>query len=357
MEKINIKLKEGECSIIIGENSLSCLETIINGRKTFFVIDKFLYENFYDEYFIDVLKNYNKEDIYLLESMEKNKDINTALKIIEKLNERNHLRDSLIVGIGGGVIGDVVGFVSSIYMRGIKFINIPTTLLAQIDSSIGGKNALNIYNGKNLIGTFNHPEKIIIYTKFLNTLTKREIVSGLAEAIKYGIVFENSFLEYIDKNLEEVFKLNSKVIQNIIVKSCEFKAKVVEKDEKDFFIRKVLNHGHTIGHAIESVTNYNLYTHGEAVLIGMFYEACISYECGFMDEKYFDYITNVLKKFNVNFNRNIFESELFYEALLRDKKNRLDKISFILPTKHSKVLEYMFLLEELKKIDYMRYCF
>lgn len=352
-----MKLQKGECSIIIGENSLSCLETIINGRKTFFVIDKFLYEKFYDEYFRDVLKNYNKEDIYLLESIEKNKDINIALKIIEKLNERNHLRDSLIIGIGGGVIGDVVGFVSSIYMRGIKFINIPTTFLAQIDSSIGGKNALNIYNGKNLIGTFNHPEKIIIHTKFLNTLTKREFVSGLAEAIKYGIVFEDSFLEYIDKNLDEVFKLNSKIIQNIIVKSCEFKAKVVEKDENDFSIRKVLNYGHTIGHAIESVTNYNLYTHGEAILIGMFYEACISYECEFMDRKYFDYIINILKKFKVNFSRNIFGSELFYEALLRDKKNRLDKISFILPTKRSKVLEYMFSLEELKKIDYMRYCF
>lgn len=345
------------CSIMIGKNITTKLLNMVEKNRCFFVIDKYIYEKFYEIYFKHILFSVSLESIYLIESNEENKNLSIAMDVIKKLSSNNYLRDSILIGIGGGIIGDIIGFVSSVYMRGIKFINVPTTLLSQIDSSIGGKNALNVDDCKNLIGTFNHPEKIIIDIKFLGTISKRELVSGLAEAIKYGIIFEYNFLVFIERNLEKILSLDEDIIKEIILKSCKFKASVVKKDEYDFSFRRILNYGHTVGHAIESVTNYNIYTHGEAVLIGMFYEACISYEFGLINEEYFNYIGYVLKKFSINIKQDIFEGELFYRALLKDKKNRSGNISFILPINRSKVLEYYFSLDEIKNIDFSKYCF
>lgn len=356
MEKIVINCEKIKSTIKIGKGIIGDLKKVIHKNKCFFVIDKFIYENFYDIYFKDILDKVEEENIFLLESKEENKNVNTVLSIIDSLS-KNHLRDSILIGIGGGVIGDIIGFVASVYMRGIKFINVPTTLLSQIDSSIGGKNAVNFKNNKNLIGTFNHPLEVIIDINFLNTISKRELVSGLAEVIKYGIVFEEEFLNYIYNNLESILKLEKEVILNIVLKSCKFKVNVVEKDQYDLSLRKVLNFGHTIGHAIESVTQYSLYTHGEAVLIGMFYETCISYKLGFINEEYFNYIVGILRVFKVSVEVNILENNSFYEALLRDKKNRDDKVSFIFPVGPSKVSEYMLSLHEIKKINYATYCF
>lgn len=357
MEKLSINFNDRKNFIIVGHGLISDLKEIIKNNKCFFIVDKFIYENHYDKYFYEIFKDVDRNSIYLFDSKEENKDIEKALSIIECLTKENYLRDSILVSIGGGVIGDIAGFVSSIYMRGIKFINIPTTLLAQIDSSIGGKNAVNFKNNKNLIGTFKHPEKIIIDTNFLSTISKRELISGLVEVIKYGIVFESGFLNYINDNLKKILSLEREVIENVILKSCEFKVKVIEKDEYDFSLRKVLNFGHTIGHALESVTQYSLYTHGEAVLIGMFYETCIAYELSIISKEYFDYIVGILRKFKIGIDVSIFKKSCFYEALLRDKKNRMNKISFILPIGFSKVSEYLFSLDEIKKINYARYCF
>lgn len=359
MEKINLNFEGCGCCITVGKSIVGELNNVIRRNKCFFVIDKYIYEKFYDIYFKNIFSNIDLESIYLLESIEENKSLSIVMNIIKKLNVNNYLRDSILIGIGGGIVGDIVGFVSSIYMRGIKFINVPTTLLSQIDSSMGGKNALNVVECKNLIGTFNHPERIIIDIKFLNTLSKRELISGLAEAVKYGIILEYDFLVFIEENLERILNLDQEVIEKIILNSCKFKMSIVEKDEFDFSLRKILNYGHTIGHAIESVTNYSIYTHGEAVLIGMFYEACISYEFGFIDKEYFNYISYVLKKFGISIDQSILKSEQFYSALLRDKKNKSNdkNISFILPVSRSKVLEYYFSLDQIKNIDFLKYCF
>ena len=358
MEKLILKLNDRECIIKIGQNIFENLKDIIRDRNCFFVIDKFVYEKFYDKYFKGCFETIVPiENIYLLESDERNKEINIALKIVDRLIKRNFLRDSILIGIGGGIIGDIVGFVSSIYMRGIEFINIPTTLLSQVDSSIGGKNALNFFNYKNLIGTFNHPKEVIIDIKFLETLPKRELICGLAEIIKYGIILDYNLLEYINDNLEKILSFDKKIIENLIIKSCSFKIGIVSEDEKDFRIRKILNHGHTVGHAIEGLTSYSCYNHGEAVFIGMFYETCIAYELGLIDTEYFNSITNVLRKFKIDFDRNMFCSDDFYNILMKDKKNETEKISFILPVGKSKVLEYMFTIDEFKKIYYYKYCF
>ena len=355
MEKSIVSFNNKKDYIKISHGAILELKNIIENNKCFFVIDKFIYNNYYNLYFKDILKNVSYNQIYLFDCKEENKHIESVLAIIECLSRENYLRDSVLIAIGGGVIGDTAGFVSSIYMRGIRFINVPTTLLAQIDSSIGGKNAINFQKNKNLIGTFKHPEEILIDIDFLNTISKRELLSGLVEIVKYGIVFESEFLDYINDNLENILNLDRKVVQYIILKSCEFKIKVIQEDQYDFSSRKVLNFGHTIGHALESVTEYSLYTHGEAVLIGMFYETCIAYELGIIKKNYFDYILSILGKFKINIDVNIFKSNSFYEALQRDKKNKKDKISFILPEDFSKVSEYMFSLNKIKKINYARY--
>lgn len=357
MERLTLNFKNYKCYINIGKNILQNLKSKIENENYFFVIDKILYEKFQSVHLEDFLKGIPQKNIYLIESIEKNKNVSVALNLILKLSELNFSRNVTLVCIGGGIIGDICGFVSSIYMRGIKFINIPTTLLSQVDSSIGGKNGLNVFDSKNLIGTFKQPDEVFIDIKFLETISKREFISGIGEVIKYGIIFDYNFLSYVDENLDRIFKFDFEIIEKIIYKSCKFKIDVVEKDEFDFSVRKFLNYGHTIGHALESSTNYNLYTHGEAVILGMFYEACISYECGILNEDYFNYIRAVLGKFKISIDKNIFNSELFYNSLLKDKKNRNKKISFILPSDHSKVLEYMFSLDEVKKINYSKYCF
>lgn len=357
MERIRFYLGGNVCEIIIGYNVLDRLKDIFKANRCFVVVDKFIYENFYNLYFEDVLHGIDDKNIYLFESAENNKDISKIIDIIEKLSFGKFLRDTCLVGIGGGIVGDIIGFISSIYMRGIKLINVPTTLLSQIDSSIGGKNAINMHKCKNLIGTFKQPNEIIIDINFLKTLSRREIVSGLAEVIKYGIIFEFEFLQYIEKNLSRILSLDVEVLKNIIVKSCNFKMSVVEKDEHDIGLRKILNFGHTLGHALESITNYSLYTHGEAVLIGMFYEICMAYELNLIDSDYFNFLKNILSNFRVSINEKIFNSEAFYELLLRDKKNSLDKVSFILPVAKSKVLEYKFCLDEIRKINYSKYRF
>lgn len=360
MEKFTLKLDRNTCEVLVGKNSLNCLNEYLQDKKCLFIIDKLVYSSysrFHSKYLSEIFKDTYKYDVYLLDSIETNKDISVVMDIVRHLSEKNYLRDSVIVGIGGGIIGDIAGFVSSIYMRGISFINIPTTLLAQVDSSIGGKNAINFSHCKNLIGTFNQPDKVLIDINFLTTLSKREIISGLAEIIKYGIICEYEFLTYIKQNLNDILNCDTELIYNVVRRSCEFKIGIIKQDEYDKAIRKILNHGHTIGHAIESITNYSLYTHGEAIIIGMYYESVIAYKFGLITCDYFKYIEEILKSFNIKFDSKILETNEFYDALLIDKKNKHNKISFILPIGKSKVEEYMFSVDEIKGYNLSEYYF
>ena len=173
---------------------------------------------------------------------------------------------------------------------GDKIYKYTNTLLAQVDSSIGGKNAINVSGCKNLVGTFNQPHFIVIDNNFLKGLSRREIISGLAEALKYGIVCEYDFLTYIYIYLMDILRGEIEVIREIVKRSCKIKINIIKRDEYDTSIRKILNYGHTVGHAIESVTNYSVYTHGEAVIIGMYYESLIAFKLNLIDETYFAYI-------------------------------------------------------------------
>lgn len=349
MEKFTLNFTENTCDILVGKNLNQGLNSILPDERRFFIIDDFIYKNYYDSYLSGIIRE-GYDDFYIFKSVEKNKDIDSVIDIIKFMSFKEYLRDCVLICIGGGIIGDISGFISSIYMRGIKFINIPTTLLSQVDSCIGGKNAINLNGCKNLIGTFNQPNKVIIDINFIDTLCPREILSGLAEALKYGIICKYEFLKYIYENISTILKRDKDVIYNVVLSSIGFKRDIIQKDEYDTSIRKILNYGHTIGHAIESATNYIAYTHGESVMIGMYYEGLIAYKLKLIDKNYFDYMGKVLRGFNIVFNRGILNTQEFYDALCIDKKNKGDKISFILPIAPSNVCEYMFSIDEIKEL-------
>ena len=242
---------------------------------------------------------------------------------LERMFDAKFDRNSLIVAFGGGVIGDMSGFAASIFLRGIDFIQIPTTLLSMVDSSVGGKTGINNKYGKNLIGAFYQPEAVYIDTHFLSTLPKREFAAGMAEVIKMAVMFDKNYFE----NLEN----ETLTIEEVIKRSVELKAWVVNQDEKEKGIRSVLNYGHTFGHVIENLTNYKTYLHGEAVAIGMVMANELSLELGYLTDKEAERIKKLLEREGLPTSYKIKDVEEFYEHFFADKKTLDNKIKFIIP--------------------------
>ncbi len=244
---------------------------------------------------------------------------------LNRLFDAKFDRNSTLIAFGGGVIGDMTGFAASIFLRGIEFIQIPTTLLAMVDSSVGGKTGINNKYGKNLIGSFYQPEAVYIDTHFLSTLPKREFAAGMAEIIKMAVMFDKEFFDKIKKGTLS--------IEEMIKRAVELKAEVVNQDEKEKGVRSVLNYGHTFGHVIENLTDYKKYLHGEAVAIGMVMANELSHELGLLSEKEAAEIKNVLQKYNLPTDFKIKDPEEFYEHFFLDKKTSDNKIKFIIPEK------------------------
>jgi len=292
-----------------------------------------------------------------------------AAKSWESLNQiftallSNHMpRSTLLLALGGGVVGDVTGLAASLYQRGITYVQIPTTLLAQVDSSVGGKTAINHPLGKNMIGSFYQPKLVWMDLNFLNTLPHRAFASGLAEVIKYGLIWDPDFFEFIEKYAEKILNRELDFLKKIIFRSCEIKAKIVSQDEKETAVgvRAILNFGHTYGHALETLANYDpdILTHGEAVALGMRYELNKSIEIFNLDKTLLDRLDALLTQFQLptKIPKNLlsvlglepFEAveetkfqSLVYEAMQRDKKNKVGKIGFILLKKIGHAVEVM----------------
>jgi 3-dehydroquinate synthase len=246
---------------------------------------------------------------------------------LESLFNHRFNRKSLLVAFGGGVIGDMTGYVSSIYQRGIDFIQIPTTLLSQVDASVGGKTGINNKYGKNLIGAFHQPNEVFIDAAFLKTLPNREFGAGIAEVVKMAVTFNKTFFEF----LEEADLHNEKLLAEAIKQAVETKADVVAKDEKEHGLRAALNYGHTFGHVIENETNYKRYLHGEAVAIGMVMANRLSVRLGFMREEESQRVKALLERYNLPTTYFIKDVEAFYETFFLDKKSSDASITFILP--------------------------
>jgi 3-dehydroquinate synthase len=247
--------------------------------------------------------------------------------ILESLFNHRFNRKSLLIAFGGGVIGDMTGYASSIYQRGIDFIQIPTTLLSQVDASVGGKTGINNSYGKNLIGAFHQPRAVYIDPSFLETLPQREFGAGVAEVVKMAVTFNKDFFQYL-----ESADLNEKsTLQEAIKQAVETKASVVAKDEKEHGLRAALNYGHTFGHVIENETGYTKYLHGEAVAIGMVMANAVAVKLGFMSEDEALRVKALLEKYNLPTSYKIKNIESFYEAFFLDKKSSDASITFILP--------------------------
>ncbi|MEN2985015.1 MAG: 3-dehydroquinate synthase [Dictyoglomaceae bacterium] len=337
MEEIRVNIPQNEYSIFIGENYLSSLPACFFSCSSLFIITHpFLAWQFGEEIKKSLEKNNIKPNFIFVPPGEKSKSFKEFIRIQRILAQSNADRKCIIVALGGGVIGDLAGFVSATYLRGVDYVQIPTTLLSQVDSSIGGKVGINIPEGKNLVGAFYHPKVVFIDVKTLDTLPEREFKSGLAEVIKYGVILNEDLFEFLNKNYEKILKREEKSLLYIIKESILCKKYVVEKDEKEKNLRMILNFGHTIGHALEAKGRFNKFLHGEAVAIGMLLETKISYLLNYCSKDTYIKIKEILLKFGFNLDFSYkFSSLLPY--IMRDKKVLSSKIRFILPLKIGEV--------------------
>ncbi|MFC2031857.1 3-dehydroquinate synthase [Chloroflexota bacterium] len=261
---------------------------------------------------------------------EEQKSLDTAGRLYHELSNFHTERTTPILALGGGVIGDLVGFVAATYQRGVPLIQIPTTLLAQVDSSIGGKVAVNHGQQKNKIGAFYQPSMVISDISTLKTLTTEDLNSGLAEVIKYAVIKDRDFFNFLEGNLDQIKSLNEMVLEETISRSAKIKAEIVEKDERDLGLRNILNYGHTVGHAIESVSDFNI-SHGEAVAIGMMAAGKISNKLGILAYDELTRIKTVIERASLPTEIPVLNVEKLIQAIEHDKKILKSRIRFVLP--------------------------
>lgn len=325
-------------NILIGENIVYKLKEYLKAKKVnrLYIITDENVSRLYIYGLKDIVKDFSI-NIYTLKPGEESKSMATILSIYDDLIKNNVDRNTIILSFGGGVVGDIAGFVAATYKRGLKYIQIPTTLLAQVDSSVGGKVGID-YNGyKNIIGSFYFPEMTIIDLEFLKTLSSREITCGLGEVLKCGLIYDYKFFQSTIDNLDNIYNRRLDILLGIIKKSIGIKKEVVSKDRYDIGMRRILNFGHTIGHGIEAYYNFNKYNHGEAVILGMIYESYIAYKMGLIDSPYFNEIYHGLKKLMAPVRFNDGEIRNLIHIMKNDKKNFDDNIVFVLPVLRGKV--------------------
>ena len=341
--KYLIKNKKLKTEIIIKNNYIfKFIKNIsIKNEKVLCILDSKININLE----ITKLKNIK---IISINCGEKLKSFDGYKNLSEKLIRGNVNRKSAVIAIGGGTLGDLAGFVASTLLRGLDFYLIPTTLLSQVDSSIGGKNGINSNYGKNLIGTFYQPKKVLIDISILNSLPNREIRSGYAEIIKHALIKDYSFFCWLEKNTNKLLSLNKSFLEKAIYKSIMIKLFYVKKDEKEILLNKnsraMLNFGHTIGHAVESCYNYKKFNHGEAISIGMITEAKISNYLGLLSSKELERIIVHFQKCKLKIFDNILKDKTLIKKLIKDKKNFLNNINFSLIDKIGSSIFY-------KKLD------
>lgn len=273
-------------------------------------------------------------DLAVVPPGEQTKSIATADELWQRLLRFGTDRKSVVVAVGGGVIGDLAGFVAATYARGLSFIQVPTTLLAQVDSSVGGKVGVNLPAAKNMVGAFWQPCGVLIDTDVLTTLPDREFRSGLAEVVKYGVILDDEFFGYLEANAARVLERKPEVLRYLIARSCRLKADVVERDEREETgLRAVLNYGHTFGHAIEAVTEYGTFLHGEAVAIGMMCAAHLAQSIGRIDASIVERQQRLLAALGLPVLLPSLDHTELIDAMQHDKKVEHGQLRFILPTR------------------------
>ncbi len=345
--KLLVKTNSQRYPIIIGSNLISNISELlkknsIKFQKTLIVID-----NKVPNKFVNIIKkslNKKKSNFFFINANEKNKNQKTINDILSLLLDKNFSRKDCLISLGGGITGDLGGFAASLFKRGMQFVNIPTTLLSQVDSSIGGKTGINSKFGKNLIGSFYQPKLVVSDTAFLKTLPKREIICGYGEILKHSLIADKKFFYFLNKNVSNILNLESPFIENSIYKSCKIKKEIVEKDEKEESLRKILNFGHTFAHAFEATLGFSKkLNHGEAVLLGIITAMNFSLKNNYLKKNEYLLIFNHFKLSALPYDLKRFFSQKDLNKILffmtKDKKNFSKKISLILLKKIGQTIQ------------------
>lgn len=352
-QTIHIQPPHYHYQVYIGEsilNNQSLFEHNIVGKQVMIVTQKEI-PALYLKNLLSTLAAYEVAVTYI-SSGERHKNLSSWRKIIANLLAHHHERSTTVIALGGGIVGDVAGFAAACYLRGVNYIQIPTTLIAQVDSAIGGKTGINHAAGKNLVGAFHHPQCVIADSTVLKTLSPREWISGLAEIIKYGLILDASFFTWLEENLHLLLQGKPDVLLHALCKSIEIKGRCVAQDDREQLgIRCLLNFGHTVGHALEALYGYRLLRHGEAVAIGMNAAAELSVDRGWITRLDYARIAKVLTTSGLplRINRKCNMSNLF-AYMKRDKKVHDGRIKFILLKSIGKAVETEVSVEELKSI-------
>lgn len=331
MHTLNIKLPDKDYPIIIEQNLLgnihSHIASYIQNKKNVIITDEQVY-HIYGKKIIENLKGHGIDvDVIVVPPGEQSKSIATLEHVYTKLIDFGITKSDGLIALGGGVIGDLAGFTAATYLRGISFIQIPTSLIAQVDSSIGGKTAVNLPSGKNLIGSFYQPKAVFIDPTALTTLKPRNLWDGMAEVIKYGCIKDLELFHLLENiEIEEIHDY----MEDIIYKCCNIKKEIVEEDEMDLNTRMLLNFGHTIGHGIEKLFNYKTYTHGEGVAIGMYHITKRSESLGLTSKESTQKIKSILHKYHLPYLLPEVDEDALIKTLFNDKKSRGNKLNLIL---------------------------
>ncbi|MSR64457.1 MAG: 3-dehydroquinate synthase [Verrucomicrobiae bacterium] len=278
---------------------------------------------------------------------EKSKNLDQVATLYDKLLDAKLDRTSFVIALGGGVVGDLAGHVAATFLRGIPYVQIPTTLLAQVDSSVGGKVGVNLPRGKNLVGAFYQPRLVLVDTKTLETLPMREYRAGLAEVIKYGIIYDAALFDQLEKEAERVLKRDLTLMEKIVARCCQIKADLVSKDEREDGLRAILNYGHTIGHAIEAVTQYGACLHGEAIAVGMMLASRLSQRRGHLSAIEVARIQKIFERYGFDLSHKSLGFDSLLTAMRLDKKSQAGKMRFVLAKKIGEV----FLTDEVTEAD------
>jgi 3-dehydroquinate synthase len=339
MKQVSVDLGRRSYPITIGTDLLSHSQTFspyLSSDQVFIITNPTVAE-LYLQPIQQALSGYETR-VFEMGDGESFKSFATFEAIIEAMIKAHCRRNTTVIALGGGVVGDMAGFAAACYQRGIPFIQVPTTLLAMVDSSVGGKTAINHPLAKNMVGAFYQPQAVVADLNSLNSLPTREFWAGMAEVVKYGFIYDVEFLQFLEAHIAAIHQRDHKVLAMVVERCCEIKAEVVKQDERELGLRAILNLGHTFGHAIEKAGNYQQYLHGEAVAIG----SCMAFELalakGLIDKDYFQYAIHLFKALELptELSRNYSVDDLL-STMRHDKKNQSARVRLVIPVAPGKV--------------------
>jgi 3-dehydroquinate synthase len=335
--QIDVKLKERSYPIYTGADMISSFAPMLRQHRvsdSVVVITDRNVASYHLQPLLRGLLHHNFDPMtVIIPAGEAQKNLRRANAIFTEMLKKKIPRNTVVIALGGGVVGDLAGFIAATYLRGVKFVQVPTTLLAQVDSSIGGKVGVNHPLGKNMIGAFHQPELVWMDACYLKTLPSREVVCGLGEVIKYGVIRDAALFDFIKAYFEPILRLDPETMAHVLIRCAEIKADIVSRDEKESGVRIILNCGHTIGHGLESAGHYRLLKHGEAVLLGMIVESFIAKEMKLLDSDSYKRISELICRVPMKVKLSSLKMTDIIEAMGRDKKRVGTDLRFVLPVK------------------------